>query len=109
MGDAFHVWLVGKLHSGLPLTASAAISAPPSSPKITRPVAVDSVPPQDSAGPACGNSQAILPVLISMAFRIRWGVSPGGLCCDPPRYSLPACHAPGSLLVYTLHFSNVWI
>src|SRR5450432_890694 len=109
MGEAFHVWLVSKLHSGLPVTASAAISAPPSSPKITRPVAVDNVPPQDSAGPGCGNSQAILPVLISMAFRTLCGVPSAAVCCDPPRYSLPACQAPGSLLVYTLHFSNVWI
>src|SRR5229473_1337399 len=107
MGEAFQVWLVGKVQSGLPVTASAAISAPPSSPKITRPVAVLSVPPQDSAGPGCGRVQAILPVLISMAFRIRCGFSPVGRRCDPPRYSLPGVHAPGSRLVYTLHFSNV--
>src|SRR5207302_6770144 len=31
------------------------------------------------------------PVWMSMALRILSGFSPAGRCCDPPRYSLPAC------------------
>src|SRR5262245_27811082 len=99
MGDAFQSWLVGKLNRTLTLAEYAAINAPPSSPKITSPVAVLNVPPQDSAGPGCGNSHAILPVRISIAFRMRSGLPPGARFWVPPRYSLPDCHVPGSRFV----------
>src|SRR5215471_21778575 len=97
IGEAFQAWLVSKRHSGLPVEASAAIKAPPSSPKITRPVAVASVPPQDIAGPGCGSSQAIAPVRMSRAFRTRTGFGSGEVRCEPPRYDLPAVHSPPSL------------
>jgi len=71
IGEARHPAFVGKLQSGLPVTASAAISAPPSSPKITRPVAVASVPPQELPGPGCGSSHLMAPVRISIAFSTR--------------------------------------
>src|SRR5579864_8750054 len=77
IGDAFQSWLVGKLHSGLPVAASAAARAPLSSPKITMPPAVLSAPPHDVTGPTCGNSHAILPVVMSIARRTLCAGSPG--------------------------------
>jgi hypothetical protein len=55
----------------LPLTASAAISAPLSSPKITTPPAVLSTPPHEFTAPCCGSSQTARPVWMSNARRIR--------------------------------------
>lgn len=51
IGDARHTWLVRKLDSGVPVGASTAISAPPSSPTNTNALAVVRVPPHDWAGP----------------------------------------------------------
>jgi hypothetical protein len=70
MGEAFQRLLVWKCQRGVPLEASTAMSAPLSSPKKTRPVAVARVPPQERAGPACGSSQAMAPVFTSIARRI---------------------------------------
>src|SRR4026209_1783524 len=99
MGEAFQLWFVWNFHSGLPVIASAAIKAPPSSPKITRPVAVESVPPHEFAEPRCGSSHAHAPVLMSMARRIRSGFGSGAVRCDPPRYDLPDSQSPWSRLV----------
>src|SRR5260370_26029820 len=104
IGDAFQAGLVGKLHSGLPVTASAAISAPPSSPKMTRPVAVDSVPPQEVAGPGCGSSQRIAPVWISIAFSTRCGTGSRAVRWEPPRFGFPASHVPPPVFVLMLPF-----
>src|SRR5260370_3823248 len=86
IGEAFHVWLVSKLHSGLPVNASTAISSPPSAPKITRPVAVASVPPQDCAGPGCGSSHLIAPLRMSSAFKTRSDFGSGAVRRHPPTY-----------------------
>ena len=67
----------GSCQRGSPLAASTAVKAPLSSPKKTRPPAVASVPPQESAGPICGSSQAISPVWTSIARRIFWAGSSG--------------------------------
>src|SRR5881392_3940664 len=89
IGDAFQPAFVGKLQSGAPVIASAAINAPPSAPKMTRPVDVASVPPQDSARPGCGSSHFTAPVRMSIAFRMRCGTGSGDVRCDPPRYCFP--------------------
>ena len=99
IGDALHRWLVWKLHRGLPVIASAAIKPPPSSPKITSPLAVVRVPPQESAGPGWISSQATAPVRMSMAFKTLCGFGSGAVRSEPPRYDLPASHSPASLLV----------
>ena len=70
IGDAFQSWLVWNCHSGAPVETSAATSAPLSSPKKTSPPAVASTPPHDVAGPICGSSQRIVPLLTSIARRI---------------------------------------
>src|SRR5262245_7979708 len=96
IGDAFHVWLVGTLHSGAPVAASAVINAPPSSPNITSPLAVVSVPPHERPGPGCGSVHRIAPVWMSIAFRIRRGSGSRAVRCEPPRYDLPDCQSPAS-------------
>src|SRR5262249_35100120 len=99
MGEAFQVWLVWNDHSGWPDRASTAISPPPSSATNTSPVAVESVPPHEFAGPRCGSSQAIAPVWTSIARRIRCGSGSAAVFCVPPRYVRPLSHGPWSLLV----------
>src|SRR5207249_10744422 len=69
-----------SLHVALPIF-------PPSSPKITRPLAVVSVPPHELAGPGSGSVQAMSPVKIFIAFRIRCGAGSGVVRCDPPKRS----------------------
>src|SRR4051794_12406799 len=94
MGEDFQPALAAKLQSGLPVMASAAISAPPSSPKKTSPVDVARVPPHDQAGPGCGSSHVIAPVRMSIALSTRCGTGSGEVRCEPPRYGLPASHVP---------------
>src|SRR6476659_6523801 len=94
IGEAFQFWFVWKLQRGFPVAASTAMRAPPSSPKMTNPVAVVSVPPQDCAGPGCGSSHLIAPVWMSIAFRIRCGLGSVAVFRDPPRYDLPLSHGP---------------
>src|SRR5258708_3694908 len=98
IGEAFQLWFVGKLHRGLPVVASTAINAPPSSPKMTSPLASASVPPQEFAGPGCANSHTSAPVWKFIALRIRRGFGSVAVRCVPPRNGLPGSHSPTPLV-----------
>ena len=73
---------VWNCHSRAPVAASTAVSAPPSSPKNTRPPAVASIAaPGVDALPVCGSSHAIAPVRTSIARSTFWPPFAG----DAPR------------------------
>jgi hypothetical protein len=92
MGDDFHTWLVWKLHSRLPVLASAAANAPLSSQKNTTSLAVASTPPHESTAPNCGSSHATLPVWMSIARSTRCAGS-GAAANVPPMKLFPDSHA----------------
>src|SRR5690348_15214832 len=94
MGDAFHVWFVGKSQSTFPFDASAAMNDPLFSPKNTRPDAVEITPAEAVAGVVTwGRSHAISPVCMFRARRDFVYVSPGAGLAAPPMYPLPAAHS----------------
>src|SRR4051812_47622163 len=99
MGEAFQDSFVLKLHNGFPVMASAAMSSPVSAAKMTSPVAVARVPPQDCAGPGCGSSQTTAPVRMFNAFRILSGFGSGDVFCDPPKKVLPGSQTPPSVFL----------
>src|SRR5579864_834897 len=108
MGEARHVWLAGNSHRTLPFAASAAMNEPLFSPKNTRPDAVDIKPAELGArAPACGRSQAIAPVWISIARTDFVYGSSGAGRTEPPMKPLPASHSIARL-EYRLHRSSAW-